>query len=544
MLKGPIAVLIAAAAFGLANIATIRPLSDLQCLARTIRANDVFLVVGQSNAAGRGDARQSPVPVAGTVLQYYRRTISNAVDPVGNAITGSPWPSFGISYYKATGRSVVFVPAAKDGAGVIEASDLGYGSFGPTGALFDASLDALDGAIGALRECGHAPSFLGILWIQGESDVTAIWHTGEPGRTAETTEQYKAGFLDLIARYRAHLGAATPFYFPETVQQSAYPAYWGVREAQEQVAVESPNTHRIFDPLSFAARSLMREGVHYLQDGYNELGTIGALNVVAAQATGAVPLPGCTLTTDKRAIGLADTLAYSWTSTDADYVTGFGTTRWPTNGSLPGVSASSTGPYARTITAHGKGGQASCSTAVDVSDLPGYAPVQITDLDGNWIPAGGSFARTTTGRWGFREDSSTGAHELGQLVWLPAGYNLGDVITFSVTLKTVGLRTKVGALMFDPSADGKRGYASAECDSVTGSALARGASVGAVDSSASSVLFDDGWQHCSVRARLKSSSAGSVRLVLRLLDAAGSGTYKGAEGLVLLLRETAVSVSH
>ena len=136
---------------------------------------DVFLIAGQSNAVGYpGSSAGSPIVPAGKVLQYYNGSISDANDPVGNALNGSAWPAFGVVYYNATGHRIAFVPAAVGGSGQLATSDTGTGNWSPTGTLFTASTNKLDAAISALTNGGYTTTFKGVLWDQGENDAIKI----------------------------------------------------------------------------------------------------------------------------------------------------------------------------------------------------------------------------------------------------------------------------------------------------------------------------------------------------------------------------------
>ena len=60
---------------------------------------DMFLIAGQSNAAGAAPSGGAPDPIAGTAYQYYLGTISDAADTTTGAFGGSAWSQFAITYY-------------------------------------------------------------------------------------------------------------------------------------------------------------------------------------------------------------------------------------------------------------------------------------------------------------------------------------------------------------------------------------------------------------------------------------------------------------
>lgn len=252
---------------------------------------DVFLVAGQSNAQGHGDASLSPTPEPGTAFQYDAGSISAAVDPVGNASTGSAWPSFAIAYYSATGRKVAFVPTAVGGSAQTAAADDGAGNWSPSGALFDASLTQVNEALGAFADAGYVPVFRGVLWAQGEKDASEI-HAG-----TITVADYKSALQTMIADYRDAFGTSMPFYIVRLgARTTAVEAGFAeVRNAQEEVARSDGNTQiAVRTSADFISRDgyLEPDGVHYSQYGLNELGRIAAANIVSAGSHSLLQLVG------------------------------------------------------------------------------------------------------------------------------------------------------------------------------------------------------------------------------------------------------------
>jgi len=262
-------------------ISTTMPVTNSNQTITTIPAVpvDVFLIAGQSNAVGYGTASQSPVPPAGKVLEYYNGTISDATDPVGNANTGSAWPAFGIAYYNATGHNIVLVPAAVPSSGQTAASDTGTGNWGASGTLFDASTDKLGAAMSALAAAHYAPTFKGVLWDQGENDAMAL------NEKLATANDYRTALTGMIGRYRARYGSTIPFYIFETGTSPAESdaGYAAVRAVQAQVPASDPYTRVVFQSaVGFPSRGLMKDSYHYTQAGYNEMGTVGAQNILSS----------------------------------------------------------------------------------------------------------------------------------------------------------------------------------------------------------------------------------------------------------------------
>ena len=278
---------------------------------------DVFLIAGQSNAVGYpGSSAGSPAVPAGKVLQYYNGTISDANDPVGNAQSGSAWPAFGAAYYSATGHRIAFVPAAVGGSGQLATSDTGTGNWSQTGSLFTSSTNKLDAAMTALGGAGYTPTFKGVLWSQGENDAIKI-NSG-----TVTASGYQSGLVSMIARYRERYGSSMPFYIFQTgtSPNESDAGYAAVRNAQAQVDTGDSLTWLVFGgAYGFAGRGLMADTYHYTQTGYNEMGTVGAQNVVAGtSATPAAPISAVNLKGNGSdgpvTVTLGNPLTWSWTS--------------------------------------------------------------------------------------------------------------------------------------------------------------------------------------------------------------------------------------
>ncbi len=240
------------------------------------RPIDVFLVAGQSNALGEGDATLSPVPPPGTVLQFFHNRIEPGNDPVGGASSGSAWPAFGIAYYNANAsRKVLFVPAAMGGTAQEAAADIGAGNWDTGSPLLAASMHATDLAMTALSQAGYTPVFKGVLWSQGESDAGAI----NNNVLNVSQSSYESALKNMIAAYRAHFGGTMEFFIFKTGTQSdaSDVGYQAVREAQEDTGASDPYSVVAFrGAYDFWWRGEMSSDVHYTQAAYNEMGTMGA----------------------------------------------------------------------------------------------------------------------------------------------------------------------------------------------------------------------------------------------------------------------------
>jgi len=259
---------------------------------------DVFLIAGQSNAVGAAtDNTGALIPVGDSVYKFRNGVLSAvASDPVCNTNNGSAWPQFGITYYNLTHHRVLLVCTAVGGTGQNQLSDTGNGNWYPNqtppyggsgSTLYADSLAKLSAATSSAIAAGFNPVFKGILWVQGENDGVTI------NSATETQAEYIATMETMISQYRTNLGANTPFYIFRTGRRGdglQEEAFRQIREAQEQVAASNIFNYLVFrNAVDFVHRGLQQDPAtsvyHYLQAGYNEMGNVGAQNVVTALKT-------------------------------------------------------------------------------------------------------------------------------------------------------------------------------------------------------------------------------------------------------------------
>jgi hypothetical protein len=222
----------------------------------------LFLLVGQSNMAGRGDIE--PVD---------REPITNvvALDAAGEwvpAIEPLHWdkPSagaglgraFAVEYAKThPGITVGLIPAACGGSPIA--------SWAPGEYFEDTKSHPYDDALARARHALASGSLQGILWHQGESD-----------RSAERAPLYEPALTALIARFRHDLQAPSVPFVVGQLGQFAGAGPWdefarGVDRAQRDVVARVPFTAFVSsdgltskpDNLHFDARSLRELGQRY-----------------------------------------------------------------------------------------------------------------------------------------------------------------------------------------------------------------------------------------------------------------------------------------
>ncbi len=242
---------------------------------------DVFLVGGQSNAAGEGDRSLSPTVSSEVGFQWNSETndIEEGNDPVGNARTGSAWPAFLGRWHELTGRRAVVVSVAMPTTAQHHLAGMGRDDWDDPakgGTLYQRAIETLDGALAGIEGRGFIPVFRGVLWDQGSRDAKAI----ENGLITEA--DYQRALEAMIERFRAHCGPTMPMWIFRLGRRSkGDTAGWAeVRRAQEAVVVADPGAQIVFrDSIDFPSEGKMKDGVHYSQAGYNEMGRAGAESV-------------------------------------------------------------------------------------------------------------------------------------------------------------------------------------------------------------------------------------------------------------------------
>ncbi|QKZ14224.1 sialate O-acetylesterase [Spirosoma sp. KUDC1026] len=245
----------------------------------------LFVVAGQSNAVGQGQADSSVRVPAGVAFEYrYQHdTLVPLADPVGeNALafqparTGSAWPAFGERYHQLTGQQVIIIPAARGGSSChVNAEMADYGTWSA-----DGRKPLLANAVQKINRAQQheKQSVSGIIWLQGERDANAIFD----GKL--TAQAYEAALISVIQRFREALGATIPFYIVLTGNQIGRAPTGNdvVRMAQLRVARQLTNVSIVYaDANQFPAKRWMKDFVHYNQDALNDIGRTVAERIAA-----------------------------------------------------------------------------------------------------------------------------------------------------------------------------------------------------------------------------------------------------------------------
>jgi hypothetical protein len=215
----------------------------------------VYLLGGQSNANGRGDASQLTAPLASpqTDVRFYwhRSQVTTNVGwlPEDQWIELAPGSGHGTTapvYPKEFGSELSFGRAMADAnqaarIAIIKYSHGGtnlYSQWSATGEMYATFVATVNAALAALTATGDTYRLVGMIWHQGEAD------------TGAQADDYEANLTSLVNRVRNDVFAGRPAPFViGSLSNSQYGAEittpgtgpYKVRLAQQTVAATMPN---------------------------------------------------------------------------------------------------------------------------------------------------------------------------------------------------------------------------------------------------------------------------------------------------------------
>lgn len=234
---------------------------------------DLFVIVGQSNAEGRGDSSLSPAAPTGRYVGGG--AVAALADPVGNALTGSAWPAFANEWFAQTGRGAAFVEAATGGTALIP--DAAGSNWSPSGTLRAAAVTAANNAIATIGASTSTLASVYFVWAQGEQEAETI------NGTTITGPLYEAALEALAAYFKAQVPAMVEMLVVRTGVRNDLangPGWADIRAAQDAACADSANlrmAYRGASSFNAAGRALMADSVHYSQAGLNTAGKCAAL---------------------------------------------------------------------------------------------------------------------------------------------------------------------------------------------------------------------------------------------------------------------------
>lgn len=237
---------------------------------------DFFIIVGQSNAEGRGDSALSPAAPHGIYVNSSG-DITPLADPVGGALTGSMWPTFSNEWYALTGRKSAFIERATGGTALIP--DQAGSNWSPSGTLRATTVTAATTAINAvIASADYALGNVCFLWCQGESEAQAI------NGTTITGAIYKQALIDLAAYFKAAIPRMVTMGVIQTGRYSTngQAAAWAaIRAAQDEACAESSLLTMLYrGAASAVVMGQMADTVHWTQAVLNAAGKAAARELV------------------------------------------------------------------------------------------------------------------------------------------------------------------------------------------------------------------------------------------------------------------------
>ena len=227
---------------------------------------DLIIVGGQSNAEGRGSSGSSPSVSVG--LYTTGGGVSNLADPVGDADTGSAWPSFANQWYTETGRPCVIAELADGGSGIIP--DSSGDNWSPSGDLRGELVAAASTALATLPKYNYSVNSINIVWSQGEYEANNI-----NGSTI-TAALYETALESLADYFKANIPSLNKIYVIRTGalnNGSDAANYTSIRDAQDNACSNNDNLVMAYtNTVNFPALGYMTDNVHYDQTGLNIIG--------------------------------------------------------------------------------------------------------------------------------------------------------------------------------------------------------------------------------------------------------------------------------
>jgi hypothetical protein len=248
---------------------------------------DLFVIVGQSNAEGRGTSASSPASPTGIAVSTSGVITEPLADPVGGASTGSMWPAFANAWNASTGRHAAICEAATGGTALLP--DQAGSNWSPSGSLRAAAVSAANAAIAAIDASAYTLGNVYFVWCQGEQDATTI------NGTTITGPLYNTALQALAAYFKAQVPSMASMAVIQSggeFDATDEPGYAAIRQAQDDACTASADLVMVYrGAYSFAARAWMGDNVHWSQPGLNVAGTAAAraLDAGGASAPAAAP---------------------------------------------------------------------------------------------------------------------------------------------------------------------------------------------------------------------------------------------------------------
>ncbi len=236
---------------------------------------DIFVVYGQSNAVGYAhDTNGFPDVIDGAMFFDYKdnqiKKITKALPySSGNVSTGHAWATFANEYIRRTGRKVLIIPCAKGESSIVELSK----PLTPSNTVYDKMINSFNSAMIVANRDGISIGYKSILFHQGETDMTL----------GTKKQEYQNKLDQLIRDMRSDMGLDKCFLYRVGCPQNRKEMSWYAMQTAQDYLCQS------YDWMVMAysgcgtftiGNGLLREGVHYTQNGYNVMGHESASVIV------------------------------------------------------------------------------------------------------------------------------------------------------------------------------------------------------------------------------------------------------------------------
>ena len=230
---------------------------------------DFGLVIGQSLAVLYAPTSEAPVLAPGRGIYFLN---GQWQDLTQNGVSvGGFYAAFAQTWFAATGRTYVFVPAAVGGTGLVPVAGDNGQNWSVDGNLLPAALAERGAALLALT--GTTPVTWSGIMDQGQRDGTNI----NDGVVGVTQSAYQAGLIALRQKVRDATNHA-PFFISRcgTDPSKSDVGYAAIRQVHDEVSYPADiNTFIVFDEALYWTPYAVEDPsspLHPAQSGYNLMG--------------------------------------------------------------------------------------------------------------------------------------------------------------------------------------------------------------------------------------------------------------------------------
>ena len=232
---------------------------------------DLIIFMGQSNMAGRGDAKKAPKVLPGAGYEFRAVTSPDRLFPLSEPFgkdendpegvyepgmkTGSMVSAFVNAYFEETGVPVVAVSCSKGGSSIAQ--------WLPGTPYYQDGVRRMKRAQAWLSGQKISIRHRLMAWCQGCTD----------GDLRTNPKAYRQDTARMIHSFEAECGIETCFLIQIGNHRDQPTLYLPIQEAQLRLAKEEKGILLVSRKFaSFARLGLMKDQFHYCQEGYNLVG--------------------------------------------------------------------------------------------------------------------------------------------------------------------------------------------------------------------------------------------------------------------------------